>query len=128
MARISGRRALGTVYLTLEYPGSTMSQQSRAREQFVGEPIKPDISTFDANRMAIGEPGLPQEFTWQGNIIQVKAVRTATTWPSARSLAGLGRLRAGGTMTVDSKWRCKVRRVAASGDDLHWWDDQRTDD
>ena len=47
-------------------------------EQFIGEPIKPDASTFDTARMAVGEPGLPQQFTWRGNIIQFKAVRH--TW------------------------------------------------
>lgn len=47
-------------------------------EQFVGEPIEPDTSTFDTSRMAIGEPGLPQQFTWHGDIIQVKAIRR--TW------------------------------------------------
>lgn len=47
-------------------------------EQYVGEPITPDTSTFDAGRMAIGEPGLPRQFTWRGEAIRISAIRR--TW------------------------------------------------
>lgn len=43
-------------------------------EQFISEPIKPVKSTFDTSRMAVGEPGLPQEFSWRGKTYRIKKV------------------------------------------------------
>ena len=43
-------------------------------ERFVSEPIKPLTETADTSRMAIGEPGLPQNFVWRGRTIIVTAV------------------------------------------------------
>ena len=43
-------------------------------DTFVSEPIKPVASTADANAMATGGPGLPSEFTWRGEQLQVVAV------------------------------------------------------
>ncbi|HSS46938.1 MAG TPA: DUF6504 family protein [Burkholderiales bacterium] len=48
------------------------------REQFVGEAIKPVVSTCDTSRMAVGEPGLPREFLWRGRTIKVAAA--LRTW------------------------------------------------
>ena len=47
-------------------------------EKFIGEAIKPVVSTFDANRMAMGEPGLPSDFFWRGRTIHIAGVRS--TW------------------------------------------------
>lgn len=47
-------------------------------EKFVSEPIKPVVETFDTDRMATGEPGLPRQFEWRGHTVEVKAVRR--TW------------------------------------------------
>ena len=52
------------------------------RERFVSESIKPAAGTFDAARMATGEPGLPGEFTWRKRTIVVAAV--LRTWREAR--------------------------------------------
>ncbi|MEZ5406056.1 MAG: DUF6504 family protein [Verrucomicrobiia bacterium] len=32
---------------------------------FISEPILPDQESFDPQRMAHGEPGLPKKFTWR---------------------------------------------------------------
>jgi phosphoribosylglycinamide formyltransferase-1 len=42
---------------------------------FISEPIKPARATFDAGRMALGEPGVPQEFTWRNRTFKVKKIR-----------------------------------------------------
>lgn len=42
--------------------------------EFIGDPISPDRSTFDPDRMATGEPGLPRRFTWRGEEIEVRSV------------------------------------------------------
>lgn len=47
-------------------------------EQFISEAIKPVVETYDAARMAVGEPGLPHEFVWRGRRIIVTAV--LRTW------------------------------------------------
>ena len=52
------------------------------RERFVGEAIKPVISTCDTSRMAAGEPGLPREFMWRGRAIEVAAA--LRTWRETR--------------------------------------------
>jgi hypothetical protein len=49
----------------------------RVNERFIGEPLEPVTATFDANRMASGEPGLPREFTWKGERFRVVSVRRA---------------------------------------------------
>ena len=45
------------------------------KEQFVSESIEPVAATFDAARMAMGEPGLPREFIWRGRHIIIVNVR-----------------------------------------------------
>jgi hypothetical protein len=47
-------------------------------ERFVSEPITPVAETSDTGRMAIGEPGLPQQFQWRGGIIDIVAI--LRTW------------------------------------------------
>jgi len=43
-----------------------MSQISEeSHERFISEPVEPNRDTFDTDRMAIGEPGIPQQFTWR---------------------------------------------------------------
>ncbi|MBN1268411.1 MAG: cytoplasmic protein [Kiritimatiellae bacterium] len=44
-------------------------------EEFISEPLEPDAATFDTARMASGEPGLPQSFTWRGRTIRIVEVR-----------------------------------------------------
>ena len=48
------------------------------KESFIGEDLKPVASTFDTSRMAVGEPGLPGEFVWQGDVVKIAAV--LRTW------------------------------------------------
>ncbi len=43
-------------------------------ERFVSEAIEPVTATYDAARMATGEPGLPREFRWRGRTIEVAGV------------------------------------------------------
>ena len=47
-------------------------------EQFVGDPIKPVVETFDAARMTRGEPGLPGKFVWRGE--EYTVAETLETW------------------------------------------------
>jgi hypothetical protein len=47
-------------------------------ERFIGDDLKPVIATCDTLRMAAGEPGLPREFIWRGQTIEILAVRR--TW------------------------------------------------
>ena len=43
-------------------------------ERLISEAIKPLTETADTMRMAIGEPGLPRKFVWQGQTVTVTAV------------------------------------------------------
>jgi hypothetical protein len=43
-------------------------------ERLISEPIRPLTETADTSRMAIGEPGLPQEFVWRGRTIGITTV------------------------------------------------------
>lgn len=47
-------------------------------ERFVSEAIEPVAATFDAARMAVGEPGLPRQFIWRGRTIEI--VQLLRTW------------------------------------------------
>ena len=55
-----------------------MPSQPPSSERFVSEPIKPVAETFDTGRMAIGEPGLPRQFEWRGQIVEI--VDILRTW------------------------------------------------
>jgi len=44
------------------------------RERFVSEAIVPVAGTFDAGRMAAGEPGLPGAFRWRGRALEIATV------------------------------------------------------
>jgi hypothetical protein len=43
-------------------------------EQLISEAITPIIETCDTARMAAGEPGLPREFLWRGEAIEIATV------------------------------------------------------
>lgn len=43
-------------------------------DEFIGDPLAPDATTFDPDRMAAGEPGLPRRFLWRGEPIAVQTV------------------------------------------------------
>lgn len=43
-----------------------------AGEEFVSEPIEPLKSSFDAQTMSHGLPGLPTGFTWRGDVRAVQ--------------------------------------------------------
>jgi hypothetical protein len=43
-------------------------------ERFVSEVIIPVIASCDTARMAAGEPGLPHEFVWRGQTIEILTV------------------------------------------------------
>lgn len=43
-------------------------------ETFISEAIEPVGETFDASRMATGEPGLPRRFRWRGREYEVREV------------------------------------------------------
>ncbi len=43
-------------------------------ERLISEAITPVTATCDTSRMAAGEPGLPREFLWRGETIEVVGV------------------------------------------------------
>jgi phosphoribosylglycinamide formyltransferase-1 len=47
-------------------------------EQFIGAAIQPVAETLDAGRMSAGEPGLPRQFRWRRQTIQIAQV--LRTW------------------------------------------------
>jgi phosphoribosylglycinamide formyltransferase-1 len=47
-------------------------------EQFISDAIQPVEAAFDAARMSAGEPGLPRQFRWRSQTIQI--ARVLKTW------------------------------------------------
>jgi hypothetical protein len=47
-------------------------------EDFIGEAIEPVAATFDTSRMADGGPGLPREFRWRSEVVQI--ARVLSSW------------------------------------------------
>ncbi len=47
-------------------------------EQFISAAIQPVVGTIEATRMATGEPGLPRQFRWGSQTIQIAQV--LKTW------------------------------------------------
>jgi hypothetical protein len=45
--------------------------------RFVSEAIQPVVATSDTTRMALGEPGLPEEFVWRGETVRIAALLRA---------------------------------------------------
>ncbi len=46
-------------------------------EQFISAAIQPVVDTFDTARMSAGEPGLPRQFRWKSQTIQIARVLKA---------------------------------------------------
>ncbi len=64
-----------------------MAARQNEDETFIGEPIEPKPGTFDAARMATGEPGLPRVFRWRGSEYTVAGVMD--TWRSQEPGVGM---------------------------------------
>jgi hypothetical protein len=60
------------------FPPALSSAVAAMSERFIGEAITPVGNTFDLSRMAVGEPGFPEEFLWQDRTIRVAAL--LRTW------------------------------------------------
>ena len=61
----------------------------KVSERFVSEPVIPVADAFDAKRMSVGEPGLPREFLWRNDTVQITQVlRTWRTTKSCRHGSG----------------------------------------
>ena len=43
-------------------------------ERLISEAITPIVATFDTSRHGSGRPGLPREFLWRGETIEIAAV------------------------------------------------------
>ena len=52
----------------------------KTHERLVSEEIAPNRDSFDTDRMATGEPGLPRQFTWRKKTYDVAEV--IRTWKS----------------------------------------------
>ncbi len=95
--------------------------------ELISEPIVPRPGTFDTARMARGEPGLPDGFTWRGQ--SVKVVELLEAWKHSSREGG----RAGGElylrrhyfklqMSDDCVWTVYfVRQTPRSGDAKKRW-------
>jgi len=46
-------------------------------KQFISEPIKPVIESYDTRSMSIGAPGLPKEFIWRGQKVSLLLILCA---------------------------------------------------
>lgn len=46
-------------------------------DEFLSEPLTPVTETADTARMARGEPGLPRQFVWRGETVEIVEVRRA---------------------------------------------------
>ena len=53
-------------------------ESSDMAEQFIGAAIQPVEGTMDAARMSVGEPGLPRQFRWKTQTIEI--ARVLKTW------------------------------------------------
>lgn len=51
-------------------------------DRLISEPLVPRTETSDTSRMAVGEPGLPQEFLWREEAIHITSV--IRTWKDTR--------------------------------------------
>ncbi len=49
-------------------------QPGSMRETFIGEAIIPLDKSFSSSQMAMGKPGLPQKFSWNGRMFSVLEV------------------------------------------------------
>jgi hypothetical protein len=47
-------------------------------EQFVSAAIQPVVETIDTARMSTGQPGLPRQFRWKSQTIEI--ARVVRTW------------------------------------------------
>ena len=47
-------------------------------KRFISAAIQPEAGSFDATRMATGEPGLPDSFRWEGRAFRI--ARVVRTW------------------------------------------------
>jgi phosphoribosylglycinamide formyltransferase-1 len=47
-------------------------------ERFINAAIQPVVGTIEATRMSTGEPGLPRQFRWMSQTIQI--ARVLRTW------------------------------------------------
>lgn len=78
-----------------------------SRERFVSEAVVPVAGTFDAGRMAAGEPGLPGAFRWRGRALEIATV--------LRSWRATGPCRHGsGELYVRKHWYEAVTRDGAT--------------
>jgi hypothetical protein len=53
---------------------STLARNMPMKDEFICDPLKPIGGATDAARMATGEPGLPRQFDWRGEVFDVTAV------------------------------------------------------
>lgn len=66
----------------MPYP-SKVSSVSNAMRKFISEAIKPVASSADLAAMAAGGPGLPREFRWRDQTLEITSV--LRTWKETGS-------------------------------------------
>ena len=62
----------------ITFRGNLPCERRDMAEQFISEAIQPVVGTFDTARMSAGEPGLPRQFRWKSQTIQIVSV--LKTW------------------------------------------------
>jgi len=50
------------------------TDETSCQRRFVSEPLKPVVATADSTAMAGGGPGLPRQFIWRGETLEVAEV------------------------------------------------------
>jgi hypothetical protein len=55
-------------------PSKNMKQPDSMKEQFVGQGITPEDASFSTSAMAMGKPGLPHKFSWNGKSYSILEV------------------------------------------------------
>jgi hypothetical protein len=69
-------------------PGPSPARGDAPEREWIGEPIEPDPSTFQAQHAANGEPARPTRFAWRGRTFEIAAVERA--WKTTDALPGGG--------------------------------------
>ncbi len=95
--------------------------------ELISEAIKPQSSTFNASRMARGEPGLPAGFTWRDEAFDIVELLQAWKESSREGSAAQGELYLRRhyykiLMSDDSTWTVYfIRQPLKSGNPKQRW-------
>ena len=95
-------------------------------DEFLSEPLIPVAAGADTSRMALGEPGLPEAFTWRDRTVAIGAVlRTWRETGPCRSGSGERYVRKHWfeiETATEGVWKVYFERQARGGrGTARWW-------